>query len=59
MPKPRLQIDGHTFRDLNNNGKLDIYVSAPAYRGASRRFAVTDESRRKGRHHVPPHDSSR
>ena len=25
MPKPRLQIDGHTFRDLNNNGKLDIY----------------------------------
>ena len=25
MPKPRLHIDGHTFRDLNNNGKLDIY----------------------------------
>ncbi|MEY2845625.1 MAG: hypothetical protein RL076_1171, partial [Chloroflexota bacterium] len=28
MPKPRLQIDGHSFRDLNNNGKLDIYEDA-------------------------------
>ncbi|MFM2032741.1 MAG: hypothetical protein RLZZ297_1506, partial [Chloroflexota bacterium] len=25
MPKPRLTIDGRVFRDLNGNGKLDIY----------------------------------
>jgi beta-glucosidase len=25
MPKPRLTVDGHEFRDLNNNGRLDIY----------------------------------
>lgn len=30
-PTPRLTIDGHTFRDLNKNGALDVYedVRAP------------------------------
>jgi hypothetical protein len=25
MPAPRLTVDGQTYRDLNKNGKLDIY----------------------------------
>ena len=25
MPAPRITVDGHAFRDLNKNGKLDIY----------------------------------
>ena len=25
MPKPRLTIDGVTYRDLNGNGRLDVY----------------------------------
>jgi beta-glucosidase len=25
MPAPRITVDGHTFRDLNKNGTLDVY----------------------------------
>ena len=29
-PTPRLTIDGHTFRDLNKNGALDVYEDVRA-----------------------------
>ena len=28
MPAPRITIDGQLFRDLNKNGKLDVYEDA-------------------------------
>lgn len=43
--------EGFSFRDLNKNGRLDIYEDArpPANRAESRRLAAANDGRRKNR----------
>ena len=54
---PELTIDGHTFRDLNKNGSLDIYEDGRAELEARvEDLARADDPGGKGRDHVCFHD---
>ncbi len=54
---PELKVDGHTFRDLNKNGTLDIYEdSRVRFGGSGGGSSGTDDTGGEGRDHVCFHD---